>query len=129
MPKFPADPLMVTLKQRVYFREFLWFEPVIRAPTPHVRVCLGSETVEVPLPRAQQILDTYLTKPLASLRPTFKLLSCVKTSPTTLEVVVDKHVVASAKMTPKLKQVLDTRPFDELVDSIFFPPSQSNEPR
>lgn len=127
MPNFPADPLMVTLKQRVYFREFLWFEPVVGAnPIPHVRVCLGSEIIEVPLPHAQQILDTFRTKPLASLRPMFfKLLSCVRTSPTTLEVLVGKDVIASAKMTPKLKHMLNTRPFDELVDSIFFPPHNS----
>ncbi len=115
MPNFPNDPLIMTHRGRVYVREFLWFQ----ALSDTVRVCLGSETIEVSSDKAQKILDLYMSEPLQRLRVYFPKLSCLRLDDK-ITVLSDDIEVASADKTRELVDLLEKMPFDHVVKRVYF---------
>ncbi len=115
MPNFPNDPFIMTHRNRVYVREFFWFQ----ALPDGIRVCLGSETLKVSSDKAQKILDLYLSEPLQRLRAYFPKLSCLRLDDK-ITVLSDDIEVASADKTRELVDLLEKMPFDQVVKRIYF---------
>ena len=115
MPIFPNDPFIMTHRGRVYVREFFWFQALPVA----IRVCLGSEIIEVSSDKAQKILDLYMSEPLQRLRAYFPKLSCLRLDDK-ITVLSDGIEVASADKTRELVDLLEKMPFDQVVKRIYF---------
>lgn len=110
--QFPPDDLSFERNGVTYFREFLWFQSL---PGNKVKVTLGTEEQVMTATMANQLLDSYLTSPIESLKFHGFALKFLKVS-TEIEVVD----ICSKKATPHLLQVLQTRPFDQLIKEIYF---------